>query len=61
MWAETLTAVITLFGSLAWIDKKHRQDMNQMEERWERVFEKLHMIDKDVDALKNKSTKKKAA
>lgn len=41
--------------------KEYRADMKRIDERWERLFEKLHMIDKDVDALKNKSTKKKAA
>ncbi len=32
----------------------HQAEMRVINERWERLFEKLHIVDKDVDRLKSK-------
>ena len=50
-WTQTLTIIATLLGVTAWLDHKHRQEMDKMDERWKWLFERT---DNKLDHLRSK-------
>lgn len=57
-WTQTLTIIATLLGVTAWLDHKHRQEMDKMDERmakaderWKWLFERT---DNKLDQIRGK-------
>lgn len=63
MWEHTLTIIGTLGALVIWLDHRHQKEMDKMDERWKendarwaKLFEKFHILDKEVSTLKGKKS-----
>jgi hypothetical protein len=62
-WTQTLTIIGTILptviGFAVFMHREHKEELakmdakiDKMDDRWNKLFEKFHMLDKDVAMLK---------
>ena len=60
-WTQCLTIIGSFAGLIFFINKNHREDIQNMDakwktsdQRWAALFEKFHILDKDVEKFRLK-------
>lgn len=57
-WKDKLLIIGSLLIAIAWIESRHQQEIDRMDERWKWLFDWAHQ---EIDELKgNQATQKKS-